>query len=693
MDIVQILATEFSIAPWQVKNTMELLEEGNTIPFIARYRKEKTGELKDVLLRDLDERLKYLQNLAEKKLDIEKKIREQEKWTPELAKAVDEATTMQTLEDLYAPYRPKKRTRAVIARERGLEPLSKIILEEFLSTEELENRAESFITEEVSDVEEALNGAKDILAEDIADTAEYREILRNDGKKNGILSVKASGKEELGVYAMYEDYEEAYKDIVNHRILAMNRGEKEDVLRVSLKFRDEECIKRITRRMAVNHPKGCTFLYEEIVMDSLQRLMKARMETELRNELTLRAQEDAIDVFGLNLRNYLMQSPLRGKVVLGIDPGYRTGCKVAVVDENSNLLDYTTIYPTKPQEKISESKAILTDLVKKYKVNLFAIGNGTASRETEQLVADLVKESKDLQYAVVNEAGASIYSASKLGNEEFPDLDVSIRGAISIARRIQDPLAELVKIEPWHIGVGQYQHDLNQKRLEEALSGVVEDCVNTVGVDVATASVSLLTYVSGINGRIAENILKYQRENGEIKSREELKKIKGIGAKTFEQCAGFLRIVGPEPLDNTAVHPESYSIARVLMEEKDQPIKKLAEQLSVGEITLRAIKEELAKKGRDIREAVGEPILRKDVLSMEDLSVGMKLRGTVRNVVDFGCFVDIGVKQDGLVHISKISRKFIKHPKEAVKVGDIVEVTVIEVDLKRNRISLSMVEK
>ena len=387
------------------------------------------------------------------------------------------------------------------------------------------------------------------------------------------------------------------------------------------------------------------------------------------------------------------QSPLRGKVVLGIDPGYRTGCKVAVVDENSNLLDYTMIYPTKPQERISESKAILTDLVKKYKVNLFAIGNGTASRETEQLVADLVKESKNLQYAVVNEAGASIYSASKLGNEEFPDLDVSIRGAISIARRIQDPLAELVKIEPWHIGVGQYQHDLNQKRLEEALSGVVEDCVNTVGVDVATASVSLLTYVSGINGRIAENILNYQRENGEIKSREELKKIKGIGAKTFEQCAGFLRIVGPEPLDNTAVHPESYSIARVLMEEKDQPIKKLAEQLSVGEITLRAIKEELAKKGRDIREAVGEPVLRKDVLSMEDLSVGMKLRGTVRNVVDFGCFVDIGVKQDGLVHISKISRKFIKHPKEAVKVGDIVEVTVIEVDLKRNRISLNMVEK
>ncbi len=693
MDIVQILATEFSIAPWQVKNTMELLEEGNTIPFIARYRKEKTGELKDVLLRDLDERLKYLQNLAEKKSDIEKKIREQEKWTPELAKAVDEAMTMQTLEDLYAPYRPKKRTRAVIAREKGLEPLSKIILEEFLSTEELENRAESFITEEVSDVEEALNGAKDILAEDIADTAEYREIIRNDGKKNGFISVKASGKEELGVYAMYEDYEEAYKDIVNHRILAMNRGEKEDVLRVSLKFRDEECIKRITRRMEVNHPKGCTFLYEEIVMDSLQRLMKARMETELRNELTLRAQADAIDVFGLNLRNYLMQSPLRGKVVLGIDPGYRTGCKVAVVDENSNLLDYTTIYPTKPQERISESKAILTDLVKKYKVNLFAIGNGTASRETEQLVADLVKESKDLQYAVVNEAGASIYSASKLGNEEFPDLDVSIRGAISIARRIQDPLAELVKIEPWHIGVGQYQHDLNQKRLEEALSGVVEDCVNTVGVDVATASVSLLTYVSGINGRIAENILKYQRENGEIKSREELKKIKGIGAKTFEQCAGFLRIVGPEPLDNTAVHPESYSIARVLMEEKDQPIKKLAEQLSVGEITLRAIKEELAKKGRDIREAVGEPVLRKDVLSMEDLSVGMKLRGTVRNVVDFGCFVDIGVKQDGLVHISKISRKFIKHPKEAVKVGDIVEVTVIEVDLKRNRISLNMVEK
>ncbi len=697
MDIAKILIKEFQLKPFQVTNTIQLIDEGNTIPFIARYRKEQTGDLKDTVLREFSNRLNYLKNLEERQGEVIRLIEEQGKLTEELKEEILKSETLQRVEDLYRPYRPKRRTRATIAKEKGLEGLANIILSQELKIGQLEKETLSYIDEEkdVHTAEDALSGAMDIIAEIISDNAEYREIIRKIAYEKGIMETEGV-KEEKSVYEMYYDYKEPIKAIANHRILAINRGEKEKVLKVNIILPDSDIISKL-KFLIISNPLSDSKTYlEESIEDSYKRLIFPSIEREIRSSLTERAEEEAIKVFALNLKPLLMQPPIKGKVVMGIDPGFRTGCKVAVVDDTGKYLESTVVYPTEPQNQVDKTKKELIKLIKKYNVDIIAIGNGTASRETEMVVADMLKEiSEKVSYIIVSEAGASVYSASEVGQEEFPDLDVSIRGAISIARRLQDPLAELVKIEPKHIGVGQYQHDLNQGKLDEALTGVVEDCVNTVGVDLNTASPSLLKYVSGISKRVATNLVEFRDEIGKFKSREELLDVKGLGKKTFTQCAGFLRIPGGiNPLDNTAVHPESYDIAEKLLDRdiEDNKITELSKELDIGILTLKDIISELKKPGRDPRDEMPKPIFRTDVLKMEDLKEDMILTGTVRNVVDFGAFVDIGVNEDGLVHISHLSDKYVKHPKEIVKIGDIVKVRILKIDMERGRISLSMKE-
>lgn len=696
MNIFEKISKELNIKLNQVEQTVKLIDEGNTIPFIARYRKEVTGNLDDEVLRNLDEKLKYLRNLEARKEDVIRLIFELGELTDEIKSEITKAQTLSRVEDIYLPFRPKKRTRATIAKEKGLKELSDLILNRKLTDKNFQKEVSKFINEEkeVLTIEDAIDGAIDIIAEKISEDKDFRDILRNDAKKNGYL-ISEKGKEENNVYDMYYEFKEKINLLVPHRILAINRGEKEKALKVSIVLNDEKNISDILFSLCMDKENFCYEFLKRAVVDGYNRLLFPQIETEIRNDLKEMADEKSIEVFSKNLKPYIMQSPILDRVVLGIDPGFRTGCKVAVISKTGSLLSYTNIYPTKPQEKIKEAKEILTKLIKKYDVKLIAIGNGTASRETEKVIVELIDELKikDLFYSIVNEAGASIYSASKLGQEEFPDLDVTVRGAISIARRIQDPMAELVKIEPKHIGVGQYQHDVNQKKLDETLSSVVEDCVNKVGVDVNTASFSLLSYISGISKTMAKNLVSYRDENGIFKNREEIKKVKGIGPKAFTQAAGFLRIRnGENQLDNTAVHPESYDVAKQLYK-KDLDkidISKISKELNIGELTLKDIIEELKRPGRDIRSDMPKPILRSDILSIEDLKVGMTLKGTVRNVVDFGAFVDIGIKNDGLVHISQISNKYIKHPSEVLKVSDIVDVKILEIDLEKQKVKLTM---
>lgn len=710
MDINRVLADEFKIKLGQVENTVKLIDEGNTIPFIARYRKEMTGSLDDVVLRNLFDRLTYLRNLDEKREQVRNLIAEQEKLTDEIANALDKATTVTEIDDIYRPYRPKRRTRATIAKEKGLEPLANEIMMQFIK-EPVEKVAQKYVNaeKEVNTVEDALNGAKDIIAEMISDDADYRAIIRKLTYNEGLIVTKATDETAESVFEMYYDYSEPVKKLPGHRILAINRGENEKVLSVKIEAPVENILKQIESKI-IRDNKFTTDILKEAIEDSYKRLIAPAVEREIRNDMTEKAEESAIKVFGENLKQLLLQPPIKDKVVLALDPGYRTGCKVAVVDGTGRVLDTGVIYPVPPHNKVEQAEKIITNMIKKHNVDIIAIGNGTASRETEMFAVNLIKKlDRELLYIIVNEAGASVYSASKLGSEEFPDFDVALRSAVSLGRRLQDPLAELVKIEPKSIGVGQYQHDMNQKRLGEALGGVVESCVNNVGVDLNTASPSLLSYVSGISNAIAKNILIYREENGKFKSRKELLKVSKLGPKAFEQCAGFLRINdGTEPLDNTGVHPESYKVAESLIKKcgfsleqvKSGGIKgiskavgnieKTANELNVGVPTLRDIVNELEKPGRDPRDEMPKPILKSDVLSMEDLKEGMILKGTVRNVIDFGVFVDIGVHQDGLVHISEICDRYIKHPLEAVSVGDIVDVKVLGVDVKKHRISLSM---
>ncbi len=711
MDIIKKLAEELQIRPGQAQAAVKLIDEGNTIPFISRYRKEATGALNDEVLRNLYERLNYLRNLEEKKEQVLSSIEEQGKLTEELKKQILAADTLVAVDDLYRPYRPKRRTRATIAKEKGLEPLANL-----LSLQQLDHSAEeeaaAYISEEkgVASVEEALQGAMDIVAEAIADEADYRTYIREKTMKKGILTSTAKDEKAESVYEMYYNFEEPVAKLAGHRILALNRGEKEKVLTVKLEAPEEEIIRYLEKKTIRRDNPYTTPYLKEAVADGYQRLIAPAIEREIRNSLTEEAQEGAIRVFGKNLEQLLMQPPIRGQVVLGWDPAFRTGCKLAVVDATGKVLDTVVIFPTAPQNKVAEAKVVLKKLIEKYHITLISVGNGTASRESEQVIVELLKELPvPVQYVIVNEAGASVYSASKLATEEFPNFDVGQRSAASIARRLQDPLAELVKIDPKSIGVGQYQHDMNQKRLGEALEGVVEDCVNKVGVDLNTASVPLLEHVSGINKTIAKNIVAYREENGIFKNRKALLKVAKLGPKAFEQCAGFLRISdGTQPLDATSVHPESYGVAEALLKrlgyskdelkkgaipglhKKISDYKKLAEELGTGELTLRDIVSELEKPGRDPREDMPKPILRTDVLEMKDLKPGMILKGTVRNVIDFGAFVDIGVHQDGLVHISQICDRFIKHPLEAVSVGDIVDVQVLSVDVAKKRIALTM---
>ena len=696
MNIFEQIAKELNIKVGQVENTVKLIDEGNTIPFIARYRKEVTGNLDDEILRNLEQKLQYLRNLEQRKEDVIRLIDELGELTDELKNEILNAETLSKVEDIYLPFRPKKRTRATIAKEKGLKPLADLILDRKLKENNFEQKVSEFISEEkeVLTIEDAMAGALDIIAEMISEDKDFRDILRKDAEKNGIL-VSEKGKEENNVYDMYYEFSEKISKLPAHRILAINRGEKEKALKVSIKLSDEKNIGEILFALCMDDENFCHKFLKEAVVDGYNRLLFPQIETEIRANLKEKADTQSIEVFGKNLKPYIMQSPILDRVVLGIDPGYRTGCKVAVISKTGSVLDHVNIYPTKPQEKIKESNEILAKLIKKYNVSLIAIGNGTASRETEKVVVELINELKkeDLFYSIVNEAGASIYSASKLGQEEFPDLDVTVRGAISIARRIQDPMAELVKIEPKHIGIGQYQHDVNQKQLTETLSDVIEDCVNKVGVDVNTASFSLLSYISGMTKTMAKNLVSYRDENGAFKNRDEIRKVKGIGPKAYTQSAGFLRIRnGENPLDNTAVHPESYEIAEKLYGKDLDKINvpKLSKELEVGELTLKDIIEELKRPGRDIREDMPKPILRSDVLSIEDLEVGMELKGTVRNVVDFGAFIDIGIKNDGLVHISQISNKFIKHPSEVLKVSDVVKVKILEIDLEKQKVKLTM---
>ena len=689
MNINQQIAEELQVKLWQVDAAVSLIDEGNTIPFIARYRKEAHGTMDDEQLRKLLERLTYLRNLEEKKAQVISSIEEQGKLTKELKEQILAAKTQVVVDDLYRPYRPKRRTRATIAKEKGLEGLAQYILAQPKGGD-VEAEASKYISEEkeVKTAQQAIDGAKDIVAEQISDNAEFRKYIRIQTIKKGSI-VSSAKKEEESVYEMYYHFSEPVSKIAGHRILALNRGEKEKILTVKIEAPEDEIIKYLEKQM------NCRLtVLKEAIEDSYKRLISPAIEREIRNELTEKAEEGAIRVFGKNLEQLLMQPPISGQTVLGWDPAFRTGCKLAVVDATGKVLDTTVIYPTAPTTpaKMAAAKDVLKKLIAKYNISLISLGNGTASRESEQFIVDLLKEiPQKVQYVIVNEAGASVYSASKLATEEFPNFDVGQRSAASIARRLQDPLAELVKIEPQAIGVGQYQHDMNQKRLGEALSGVVEDCVNKVGVDLNTASAPLLAYIAGISSTIAKNIVAYREENGSFKERKELLKVAKLGPKAFEQCAGFLRIPGGKnPLDATSVHPESYDVAKKLLGKEVKDYKKLADELGVGEITLRDIVKELEKPGRDPREEMPKPILRTDVLDMKDLKEGMILKGTVRNVIDFGVFVDIGVHQDGLVHISQITDKFIKHPLEVVSVGDIVDVKVMSVDLQKKRIQLTM---
>ncbi|MBR0435115.1 MAG: RNA-binding transcriptional accessory protein [Lachnospiraceae bacterium] len=711
MDIIKAIAEELKIRPAQVEATVKLIDEGNTIPFIARYRKEVTGALNDEVLRNLHERLLYLRNLEEKKEQVLNSIEEQGKLTDELRAAIVAATTMVAVDDLYLPYRPKRRTRATIAKEKGLEPLANIILLQRLNTP-LDTEAAKYIDEskEVMSAEDAISGAKDIIAESISENADYRKYIREYTIEHGMVSSKAKDDAESTVYDMYYDFTEAVKKIAGHRVLALNRGEAEKVLKVSILVEEERIIDYLKKQIIVNESSETAKVLTEAIEDSYDRLIAPSIEREVRNMLTENAEDGAIKVFGKNLAQLLMQPPIQGKVTLGWDPAFRTGCKLAVVDETGKVLDTTVIFPTEPQKKIEESKKVLKALIKKYGITLISVGNGTASRESEKVIAELLHEiSEPVSYVIVNEAGASVYSASKLATEEFPNFDVGQRSAASIARRLQDPLAELVKIEPKAIGVGQYQHDMDQKKLTEALSGVVEDCVNKVGVDLNTASASLLSYISGISKPIAKNIVTYREENGKFTKRSDLKKVPKLGPKAFEQSAGFMRIMGgANPLDATSVHPESYDIAKALLEKlgvglnelgtakaheatsKIKDYKALSEELNIGEYSLRDIVKELDKPARDPRLDMPKPILRTDVMELTDLTPGMVLKGTVRNVIDFGAFVDIGVHQDGLVHVSEMSERYIKHPLDAVSVGDVVDVKVLSVDVKKKRIQLTM---
>lgn len=711
MDIIKVLQQELQIAYKQAEAAVQLIDEGNTIPFIARYRKEVTGSLDDEVLRNLDERLRYLRNLEEKKEQVLASIREQEKLTPELEKQILDAMTMVAVDDLYRPYRPKRRTRAMIAKERGLEPLADLISLQ-MTKEPVEKLAEDYVSaeKEVLTAEDAVAGAKDILAERISDNADYRTYIRKATMEQGMIRSSAKDEKQESVYEMYYNYEEPVKRCAGHRVLALNRGEKEKLLTVKVEAPEETILRYLEKKTITRDNPYTGPVLKEVVADSYARLIAPAIEREVRNDLTEKAEAGAIKVFGKNLEQLLMQPPITGKVVLGWDPAFRTGCKLAVVDATGKVLDTVVIYPTAPQNKVEESKAILKKLIKKYHVSLISVGNGTASRESEMIIVELLKEiPEQVQYVIVNEAGASVYSASKLATEEFPNFDVGQRSAASIARRLQDPLAELVKIDPKSIGVGQYQHDMNQKNLSEALQGVVESSVNRVGVDLNTASASLLEYIAGISKAIAKNIVAYREENGAFTDRKQLLKVAKLGPKAYEQCAGFTRITGGKnPLDGTSVHPESYGAALALLEKlgcrpediakgglaglgkKIHDYKKMAAELNVGEITLRDIVKELEKPARDPREEMPKPILRTDVLEMKDLTPGMLLKGTVRNVIDFGAFVDIGVHQDGLVHISQMTDKYIKHPMEVVSVGDIVEVKVLSVDLAKKRIALTM---
>ena len=722
--IVVTIAQELGVKNSQVENTIKLIDEGNTIPFIARYRKEVTGGLSDETLRDLGERLTYLRNLEQRKEEIIKSIDEQGKLTDEILQAVAIAKTLAEVEDIYRPYKQKKKTRATVAKAKGLEPLANIILEQ-KETKDINEIAKQYVnidrlSEEdkknkdkvVATAEDAIQGALDIIAETISDNAKYRKEIKKLCYREGTIVTKASKAEEKSNYEMYYEYQEALKYIPSHRILAINRGEKEGFLKVSLEKPEEKILKYIERDILKGETQF-TQMLKDTILDSFKRLIEPSIDREIRSDLTEKAEEKAIKVFGKNSKQLLLGAPIKGKTVMGFDPAYRTGCKIAVIDETGKVLDYTTVYPTEPQNDVEGAKKELLKLIDKDKIDMIAIGNGTASRESEMFVSDMIKEaSRPVHYVIVSEAGASVYSASKLATEEYPDINVSIRGAISIARRLQDPLVELVKIDPKAIGVGQYQHDVNQKKLSESLTAVVEDSVNKVGVDVNTATPSLLSYVSGINNTIAKNIVKYRDENGKLKNRKQLLKVPKLGKVAFEQCAGFLRILdGDNPLEVTAVHPESYEATEKLLEtmgfdkkdlkdkEKLEELRKklktinveeMAKQLGIGEMTLSDIVEELSKPGRDPREDMPKPILRSDVLKLEDLKEGMVLTGTVRNVIDFGAFVDIGVKHDGLVHISEMSDKFIKNPSDLVSVGDIVKVKVIKIDKDRQKVGLSM---
>ena len=720
--IIKIISDELGVKEKQVESAINLIDEGNTIPFISRYRKEATGGLSDEQLRTLGEKLNYLRNLEERKAEVVKLIDGQGKLTEEIVKDLENAVTLADVEDIYRPYKQKKRTRATIAKEKGLEELANIIFDQE-NKEPIEEIAKNYIDEEkgVASTEEAINGALDIIAENISDNAEYRKVIKKICYREGIIVTKATNPEEKSSYEMYYDFSEKVNRIPSHRILAINRGEKEEFLKVKIDKPEDKILSHIEQDIIKDNKSQYAELLKNCIEDSFTRLIEPSIDREIRADLTEKAEEQAIKVFGKNAKQLLMVSPIKGKTVIGFDPAYRTGCKIAVIDETGKVLDTTTVYPTEPQNDVEGAKKELTKLILKDNVNMFAIGNGTASRESEQFVSDLIKEikekyNKDLFYVIVSEAGASVYSASKLATEEYPDINVSLRGAISIARRLQDPLAELVKIDPKAIGVGQYQHDVNQKRLEESLTGVVEDAVNTVGVDINTATPSLLSYVSGVNKTIAKNIVKYREEKGTIKERRELLKVPKLGKVAYEQCAGFIRVPGgTNPLEITGVHPESYNIAEQLLEKEnfkvddladkeklkeikaklsklnnDKDIKELAKQLEVGEPTLKDIINELIKPGRDPREDMPKPVLRSDVLKFEDLREGMTLKGTVRNVTDFGAFVDVGVKHDGLVHISEMSESFVKNPSDIVSVGDVVDVKVIGIDKDKQKVKLSM---
>ncbi|EHK2356425.1 RNA-binding transcriptional accessory protein Tex [Clostridium perfringens] len=714
-NINHILSKELGISLKQVTSVIEMLDEGNTVPFIARYRKERTGGLTDEVLRKFNERLTYLRNLESRKEDVLRIIEEQEKLTPELKLKIEKATTLTEVEDIYRPFKAKKRTRATMAVEKGLKPLAELILSGEFNGDIVEE-ANKYINEEkgVKNEEEALQGAMDIISEIISDNADYRKWIRNFVQKDGIIQVKGSSEEQTP-YEMYYDYKEPVRTIPSHRILAINRGEKEKILSVKVTCNDDKIIDYLNKKVLKGNKITDKYL-EESIKDSFKRLIYPSIEREIRSELTSKGEEGAIDIFKANLKALLMQAPIKGKVVMGFDPGFRTGCKVAILDETGKFVENTTVYPTAPQNRIDETISTLKKLIKKHGVQVISLGNGTASRESEEVIAKMLKEIKDetgkeLFYVIVSEAGASVYSASELANKEYPDLDVTVRGAISIGRRLQDPLAELVKIDPKAIGVGQYQHDVTQKKLDESLAGIVEDCVNNVGVDLNIATPSLLSYISGINASIAKNIVDYREENGKFKSRKELLKVKRLGQKAYEQCAGFLRVMeSKEALDNTSVHPESYGVAKELIKTlgyteedlkngklvdidervKAKGISNLAKELEVGEPTLNDIIKEIKKPGRDPRDELPKPIFKSGVIEMKDLKPGMILMGTVRNVSDFGAFVDIGVHQDGLVHKSQMADRFVKHPLDIVKVGDVVEVRILDVDLKRKRISLSM---